>query len=1064
MKRILTILFCLVGIVPIIMADEREDLMDSYLLQANYAYLSGDLTEARTNYDNALKLYRDINKKSISRDTVYAQYMAALGRLCYQLEDYNSAISAASEAAKIYKTVYNSNHLLYVQQLNDLATFNADAGNYKQAITYASEANTLIKSILGPKDQYYAFSLAILAFYYSKLEMFEDAALYYLKNKEATESIFSKESVYYLASLTNLADTYSNLNDYPQAIQYTTEAIKIRSLLLKNKKDYEHALLLDKLAKYYSLNNDFDHALQFGIEALNIIKETDSIESKDHAAIANNVANYQAHLGRYNEAIQSETESISIFEKLHETENLDYALALNNLAAYYAHIGSFEQGLNLGIKALNIRTSLSDTESSAYAMTLSNLANCHAHLGHYNEAIQLCLKAKDICKKGKNTNGFLYTTLLSNLANYYAYNKMYKEAIHLGEEVANIKKSRSESLDSDYAISLLNLSNYYFYCNDLNKAIKLGSDAMMINKRALGIKHPQYITSLSNLAYFYAQKGNFNNAVQLIREYLPVIRDNVINTFSGLTANERMIYWSQHETKLNDVIPLILIYSTTPDAASLLYNFTALFAKGLLISTELEMTKLIQESGDVVAPQVYLQLRQIRQLLNEQYSKPFNERIIDCDSLERASSELERQLASRVKEIGDYTRNLSITWQDVRSMLSDNDIAIEFLSYPGIDNITEYVALTLCKNDIVPVLTPLFTELQLKEAAGDNDTYQNSSTDALVWGGISDRLKGKSNVYFSASGLLHNIGIEYLPSMEGKDCHRLSSTRELVTHQASPSITSATLYGDIDYNASYASIKSSTPNSIEYYASNSLYGQNRGNFDYRSMRYGVSPLPATRDEINEVSSLLKTHGIHCEKLTGNLASEESFKALSGQRKSLLHISTHGFYYTTEDAENMSDNIRMMFIGDDRPTHFEDQSLLRCGLCLAGANQTLSGESQPSDGQGDGILNALEIAQTDLRGLDLVVLSACQTALGDVSQGEGVFGLQRGFKKAGAQSILMSLWEVDDEFTHLFMTEFYRGWTSGMTKTAALRNAQSIVKAKYPEPRHWAAFILLDALD
>ncbi len=116
MKRILTILFCLVGIVPIIMADEREDLMDSYLLQANYAYLSGDLTEARTNYDNALKLYRDINKKSISRDTVYAQYMAALGRLCYQLEDYNSAISAASEAAKIYKRVYNSNHLLYVQQ------------------------------------------------------------------------------------------------------------------------------------------------------------------------------------------------------------------------------------------------------------------------------------------------------------------------------------------------------------------------------------------------------------------------------------------------------------------------------------------------------------------------------------------------------------------------------------------------------------------------------------------------------------------------------------------------------------------------------------------------------------------------------------------------------------------------------------------------------------------------------------------------------------------------------------------------------------------------------------
>ena len=160
---------------------------------------------------------------------------------------------------------------------------------------------------------------------------------------------------------------------------------------------------------------------------------------------------------------------------------------------------------------------------------------------------------------------------------------------------------------------------------------------------------------------------------------------------------------------------------------------------------------------------------------------------------------------------------------------------------------------------------------------------------------------------------------------------------------------------------------------------------------------------------------------------------------------------------------MSDNMRLMLIGDNRPRNIEDQSLLRCGLCFAGANQILQ-DSLPHNGQDDGILSALEIAQTDLRGLDLVVLSACQTACGDIYQGEGVFGLQRGFKKAGAQSILMSLWEVDDEATHLLMTEFYLGWTSGMTKKDALRNAQSIVKEKYPDPQDWAAFILLDALD
>ena len=207
----------------------------------------------------------------------------------------------------------------------------------------------------------------------------------------------------------------------------------------------------------------------------------------------------------------------------------------------------------------------------------------------------------------------------------------------------------------------------------------------------------------------------------------------------------------------------------------------------------------------------------------------------------------------------------------------------------------------------------------------------------------------------------------------------------------------------------------------------------------------------------------------CDTITRNQASEESFKALSGQRRSLIHIATHGFYYDTVKAKNMSEHLRLMLMGDDRPSHTEDRSLLRCGLCFAGANQFVRDMKNPAEDQDDGILNALEIAQTDLRGLDLVVLSACQTALGDVVNGEGVFGLQRGFKKAGAQSILMSLWKVDDDITALLMTEFYRAWTSSsgkskVTKAAALKEAQDIVKQKHPNPHDWAGFILIDALD
>lgn len=1068
MKRILTILFCLVGIVPIIMADEREDLMDSYLLQANYAYLSGDLTEARTNYDYALKLYRDINKKSISRDTIYAQYMAALGRLCYQLEDYNAAISAASEAAKIYKTVYRSNHLLYVQQLNDLATFNGDAGNYKQAITYAFEANSLIKSLLGPEDQYYAFSLASIAFYYTKLSKFKDAATYYSKYKDIIKELAGENSVYYLSALKNLAETYASLNEYPQAISYTIEAIDIKKSMEGGGKDHDYAMLLYTLAKYYFFLKDYDHALNFGRESLGLLKVINEIESLEYATVANDLSNYHALLGNYNDAIQLELESIRILEKLHVTESLSYAMALNNLAAYFAHISNYQEGLKLGMKALDICTRLSDTESLECAMTLANLANCNAHIGKHNEAIQFGLKAKEIFDKTQNTNNPYYTTLLSNIANYFAYNNEYKKAIQFGERTAQLKKSRSGSQDPDYAISLSNLSTYHFYNNNFKKAIQLGLEALEITKQTLGINNSQYMTLLSNLAYYYAYNADFIKSSPLAREYITIVRNDVLHTFSGLTSNERFIYWVQHSTKLNYLMPGVLIHSKVPDAPSILYDNTALFSKGLLLLTEQEMTKLILESGDVKAQQMYSELHQNRQVLSAQYSKPITERLIDCDSLERVTSNLERQLVSRTKEFGDYTRNLNITWKDVQSKLNDSDIAIEFIIYPELDNTYAYAALTLCKNDTAPVLTPLVSGWELQLLAGDENTYLNLLVDELIWGALDSRLEDKSNVYFSATGMLHNIGIEYLPSMEGKDCYRLSSTRELVTHKQREVSKSAALFGGIDYNATYASLKSavlSEPSIIDY-AETQSGGFNLGTV--RSLRYSIDPLPFSSKEVQAISALLKKENAKIKKcdpiISGSQATEESFKALSGQRKSLIHISTHGFYFNEEEAENKSEHIRMMLMGDDGPSYIEDQSLQRCGLCFAGANQVITGKGLPAYGQDDGILNALEIAQTDLRGLDLVVLSACQTALGDVVNGEGVFGLQRGFKKAGANSILMSLWEVDDEVTSKFMIEFYRQWTSGKTKMEALKKAQSVIMQQYPDPQYWAAFILLDALD
>lgn len=876
---------------------------------------------------------------------------------------------------------------------------------------------------------------------------------------------FEGNGLLYAKSLENLSFPYSLRDNHEEAIRLITEAIEIKKRFL-GPENLDYAKSLADLASEYLIIGNDNEGIRLGNEVMEIYKKTQSDNDIEYVKRLRQLVFSLYPLSFGSKNIRISTEKIRLISELMETiklvlglENHYYIESLIDLSSEYIDIGNHEKAKQSCDEALNIYKSISDTLNTYDSFSiLHGLASCYSNLGDNNEAIRLETEAME---KARLISNQYYNFSLTSLADYYYKNGNPNEAINFMEKSVAI---------SWFGASVL--AKYYSSIGNYDEAIRIESEALEQSKKYYGSSlflEDFYI----HLVEFYSKAGRYDEAIPILYEFMPIMRKTVFSRFMMQTASQRDDYWNPFNHLLNSEVPLVLMHTETPDKASMLYDNTALLTKGLLLSTEIEMNKLIQESDDSKVLQMFSELQKDRQILNIQYSKPIAQRTIDCDSLERASERIEHLLVSRVNEFGDYTRNLSITWQDVKSKLGDNDIAIEFLSYPELDSITTYVALTLCKNDTAPMLTPLFTEIELSEAIDSNDTFLNEKTDSLIWGAFSSRLANKSHVYFSASGMLHSIGIEYLPSMEGKDCHRLSSTRELVTHKPSQTIssaTTATIFGGINYNASYDSIEYSAPKYVkDYIAMNTELGQHQGRFDYRSLqRYGVGSLPGSHAELKEIFTMLKQLHANCDTLSGIQASEESFKALSGQRKSLLHISTHGFYYTPEETENLNEHLQRMLIGNDRPTQYEDQSLLRCCLCFAGANlaicDTIPEESRPTTGQDDGILNALEIAQTDLRGLDLVVLSACQTALGDVVQGEGVFGLQRGFKKAGAQSILMSLWEVDDKVTHIFMTEFYRAWTSGMTKTAALKSAQSKVKSKYPDPRHWAAFILLDALD
>ncbi len=387
--------------------------------------------------------------------------------------------------------------------------------------------------------------------------------------------------------------------------------------------------------------------------------------------------------------------------------------------------------------------------------------------------------------------------------------------------------------------------------------------------------------------------------------------------------------------------------------------------------------------------------------------------------------------------------SLSIEWKQVRDALAPEEAAVEFVAYNNPNSIFptyHYGALVLKRNYDSPHIIKMNSITFMDDESGN---IKRQSID--IWEPLLTDLNGVKTIFFSPFGHIHNLPIESFLPEQLKDVNvlRLSSTRELVTKREKKG-RGAAVFGGLEYNLSIEDVLES--------------GKFRG---------AVSDIPylkGTLEETNNITTIMKSSNIEVTAFTGKIGTESSFKTLSGKKKRIIHLATHGFYYDKSKTEDIDFHEITL---NQKGHSLEDKPLTRSGLYMAGANKTYNGSFIPQ-GVNDEILTAQEIANTDLSGLDLCVLSACQTAQGDIS-GEGVFGLQRGFKKAGAQSILMSLWKVDDEATCLLMTEFYRNWISQkMKKHDALEAAKNTVRNHkekgWDDPKYWASFILLDGLD
>ena len=802
---------------------------------------------------------------------------------------------------------------------------------------------------------------------------------------------------------------------------------------------------------------EFEKAIEKGSKSCDVFK---NILGEDHLYYVRsleNLGNYYFQARDFNMAVKTQTKVVRIVE---HTDNLQYATSLYNLAVYYHAMGEYGKAIETDTKVLTLIT----PEQSLYVSVLINLAAYYSDFGNVREAMKIAMQAQDLCERLGDYEISVYATIIANLAGYHFRLKDYDAALKLGHQALDMREKGLGKDHPDYASSLADLSVFYSLL-DSEKAIELGTQALNIRKHVLGETHPDYTNSLQNLARCSYLAGNYGEAYKLLNSSSQHRKEIMLRLFKGATSRERLNLWKKYGKEFA-YLPMFCLKARAYESVGEVYDNSALFAKGLLLNAETSLRDLILESGDTAAEKQFESMQMTRMTLNRQYEKPIAERKLNCDSLENVAEQMERELLRSSKAYGDFTRNLTVTWQDVQKELGDADLAIEFLLLPELLTDTPlYVALTLKKGYDKPKMITLFEESEL-DAIPENRWYADTALCHLVWGRLDDELKGVKNVYFSPDGALYNIGIEHLPCSatenmgERYNMFRLSSTRELAIGREQPSAKSSALYGGLQYYVPPTELLA--------------YNQKKG-YSWRSASRDVfEPLPETKTEVDNISALLKGHNYDAPAIyAGDEGTEESFKALSGKRTRIIHLATHGCYITPDEADrqrksDMQQRLAIFRVGNDKGLSTEeDEALTRSYLAMSGGKMCWTSDTIP-EGLDDGLLTAQEISRLDLRGCDLVVLSACETGLGDITS-EGVMGLQRGFKKAGVQSIVMSLWKVADRPTQEFMTEFYRHLTAGEGKRASFLAAQRFLKEKYPtnlpqddgRPPYWASFIILD---
>ncbi|MGK7390670.1 MAG: tetratricopeptide repeat protein [Candidatus Cyclobacteriaceae bacterium M2_1C_046] len=955
-----------------------------------------------------LRAFPIAEEMGLSRESLYASLLIKQGQVKQRKQDFinSEQLLAQAEAILISNSRTNSN--TYISLLNNRAALYHEQGNFTAAQRILEEALRKITITESNSNELVGLYINLAALYQEQGNYRGATNLL----EEVSDNIRELSGASYANLLQQQASLYIQLGDYKKAEDKLKDA-KQALIALFGEGHAQLAMLKVNMARLHQAKGSYAEAEKLFLESVNQLEKELGNEHPDYLSALNSFGVLYQTMGNYSAALKHFEATKNGYAAVYGTYHPGYSTAIENISSTYQLMGEMEKVEPLLKEAIQADKVIYGSDHPKYAVSLHNLAALYQKQGDFEQALPLLQEALLIYER--------------------SYGKDHPS----------------------YASSLFNLAVVNHESGNFEKAEGLFLETLGIRKRILGEAHPEYSFSLYGLAALYHNKNEFEKARPLYQQAVNQYLFQIEEFFPSLSEKEKSAFYAKIKPVFSSFADFGISYylqSQDPEILKSLYNMQ-LSTKAILLNAANKVRNRIFSSGDKELIAKYNEWTALKEQVVKHFSMTADEKLKNSlPELESRINDLEKQLSSQSSLFASTFERQIVDWSDIQNALKGNEAAIEILriNKKFISDSVYYASLILKAGQDAPlaVVLPEGDRMETRFYNYFRNAIKFSEADEIsyniFWKPIQEKINGVKTVFVSSDGIYNKLSLPTLYNKnDGKylldvlNIRLVSNTRELVelstSKETDPQLYAA-VFGSPDFN------------------SGTSYNSSIGGDELTRMMgfptEGIPELPGTRQEAVNLKHILDQNNWSSKIYLEQDASEENFK--SEENPFLLHVATHGFFLS--DLENEKNKIGLHL------NNSETNPLFRSGLLLTGAAKGMN-ERGSLDSE-DGLLTAYEAMNLNLDDTEIVILSACETGLGEIRNGEGVYGLQRSFIVAGANSIMMSLWKVNDETTMELMTHFYEKLLEGKEKFTAFKEAQLMIRSKYDDPYHWGAFIIL----